>query len=94
MMDLFAFDAIIVDIFMPDVDGLDTIKAITTNAPKVPIIAISGYLYRESDHAAPDFLRMALAFGASVCLHKPFKAAELVGAVETCCSFACATKVA
>ena len=95
MFELFAFDAIIVDIFMPDMDGLDTIKALTVHAPKVPIIAISGYLYREGGHATPDLLQVALALGASACLHKPFKAWELIRAVETCCGFApSAAKVA
>ena len=88
MFELFAFDAIIVDIFMPDMNGLDTIRALTVNAPRVPIIAISGYLSPASSDAAPDFLQMAGALGASACLHKPFKAWELIRAVETCCGFA------
>jgi DNA-binding response OmpR family regulator len=80
--EVYAFDVLIVDMFMPDLDGLETIKILRRCDAAVKIIAISGYLFREGASAAPDFLRMAMEFGASACLQKPFTLRELVAAVE------------
>ena len=53
--------------------------------PGVPIIAMSGVMFRESSQRhAPDFLGMAGKLGATRTLHKPFKPAELMEAVEAC----------
>jgi len=48
-----AFDAVIVDLFMPGMDGLETTRAIHQHSPSLPIIAVSGFLFREPlpDHA-------------------------------------------
>jgi CheY-like chemotaxis protein len=85
--ELCSFDTIIVDIFMPEMNGIETIKAIKEVAPDVPIIAISGHSFRDTQNAVPNFLRMSLALGATACLQKPFKAWELIKAVEACCGF-------
>src|SRR5882672_7090448 len=53
------FEVVIVDIFMPGMDGLETIRMFNRHAPSVPVIAISGFLFRDSSHPAPDFLAMA-----------------------------------
>jgi CheY-like chemotaxis protein len=80
--EVFAFDAVIVDIFMPGMDGFETIKVLRRCAPEVKVIAISGYLFRGSAGAPPDFLRMAVELGAACCLRKPFTASELIAAVD------------
>jgi CheY-like chemotaxis protein len=80
------FDIVIVDLFMPGMDGLETIKAFNQTAPSVPIIAMSGILARQAPDAAPDFLRMATTFGAVHSLHKPFRPNDLLQAVEKCLS--------
>ena len=36
------FDAIVVDIFMPDMDGLETIRAFRERSPEIAIVAMSG----------------------------------------------------
>jgi len=78
------FDVIIVDIFMPGMDGLETIRAFNRHAPSVPVIAISGFLFRDSAKPAPDFLSMATKLGAAYSLHKPFRPKELLHVVEAC----------
>ena len=89
-IEAFAFDAVIVDIFMPGMDGFETIGILRQSAPKVAIIAISGYAFREASWPVPDFLKMACGLGATCCLLKPFKAWEIIKAVETFCGAALA----
>jgi CheY-like chemotaxis protein len=79
------FDLVIVDVFMPGMDGYQAIKEFQRLDPGVPIIAMSGVMFRESSQRhAPDFLGMAGKLGATRTLHKPFKPAELLEAVEAC----------
>jgi CheY-like chemotaxis protein len=84
-IEAYAFDAVIIDIFMPGMDGFETIGILRQSAPKVAIIAISGYAFREVSWPVPDFLKMACELGATCCLLKPFKAWEIIKAVETSC---------
>jgi len=79
------FDLVLVDIFMPGMDGIETIKRFRLHAPRVPIIAMSGFTFRNSSSAsAPDFLGMASRLGASRCLRKPFGPHQLKVAIKAC----------
>lgn len=78
-----AFDLMIVDIFMPHMRGLDSIRVFHQHAPATPLIAISGYVFAENKVPAPDFLRMALELGASECLRKPFTPMALLALVRS-----------
>jgi CheY-like chemotaxis protein len=79
---------VIVDIFMPGMDGLETVRALHRRLPDVPIIIMSGLTFRSSAAfgpvAVPDFLSMALEFGAACALHKPFAPEALFQAIEAC----------
>jgi CheY-like chemotaxis protein len=79
----FAFDVVIIDLIMPGMDGLDTIKIFRESAPRVPIIAMSGYAFR-SGSSEKDFFRMATDLGAACCLQKPIRSHDLIEAIETC----------
>jgi two-component system response regulator (stage 0 sporulation protein F) len=79
-----AFDAVIVDVFMPGMDGLETIRALNGHAPGVPVIAMSGYLFCNSSATAPDFLNMSIKLGAADSRYKPFRPRELLDAIEAC----------
>ena len=78
------FDVVIVDIFMPGMDGLEAIRHIQYHAPLVPIIAISGFMFRGTSDSTPDFLSMAAKLGAAHSLQKPFRPRDLLDAVESC----------
>ena len=81
----YPFDLVMVDIFMPGMDGIETIKRFRTRAPGVPIIAMSGFTFRDSSSAsAPDFLAMAARLGATYCLRKPFGPQQLKTAIKAC----------
>ena len=54
--DIPLFDVAIVDIYMPDMDGVTLIKAMREYAPKLPIIAISGALFHETGRTVLDIL--------------------------------------
>ena len=82
-IEAFTFDFLIVDIFMPGMNGLETIKVFRTNAPDVPIIAMSGYA-SGSGFIDTDFFRTAMDYGATCCLRKPFSREQLADAIEFC----------
>src|SRR5208282_5580007 len=68
-------DLLITDLFMPNQEGLETIREFRTRFPEVAIIAMSGRA------AAVTMLSVAQKFGAVGVLHKPFAADELIAAV-------------
>jgi CheY-like chemotaxis protein len=78
------FDLLIVDIFMPGMDGLETIRLVHRQRPDLPILVISGDAFPTDSNPAPDFLNMATKLGAITSLRKPFKPAELLTAVAGC----------
>jgi CheY-like chemotaxis protein len=77
------FDLMIVDIFMPHMHGFESVRLFHQRAPRVPLIAISGYVFAENRMPAPDFLSMALDLGASRCLRKPFTPTTLLTVIYT-----------
>ena len=82
-IEAFTFNFIIVDIFMPEMSGLETIKVFRKNAPQVPIVAMSGYA-AGSVFVDNDFFHSAMEFGATCCLRKPFSREQVLDAVEFC----------
>ena len=78
------FDLLIVDIFMPGMDGLETMKRVHEYSPGVPIIVISGHAFSTRNARSPDFLSMSTRLGAVCGLQKPFKSAVLLSHVARC----------
>jgi CheY-like chemotaxis protein len=78
------FDLLFLDIFMPGMDGLETMRHIRALAPATPIIVISGRSLTPEAYAEPDFLKMATKLGAVASLQKPFRADALLAAVDGC----------
>lgn len=79
-----SFDLTIVDIFMPDLDGFETMSRIHQARPSIPIIVISGYEFQSSTSSPPDFLRIATQLGAVASVRKPFRPGDLLAAVQSC----------
>ena len=80
------FDLLFLDIFMPGMDGFETMRMVHRQKPLTPIIVISGRPM-PSD-SGPDFLTMAMKLGAVLSLQKPFKPAELLASVNNCLEIA------
>jgi CheY-like chemotaxis protein len=79
-------DLAIVDIFMPEMEGLETIMTLRRLAPRLPIIAMSGSSPGRDGQVTPDFLNMAMHFGATRRMQKPFRSEDLLQAVWACLS--------
>ena len=78
------FDLLFLDIFMPGMDGLETMRHVRRQQPTMPIIVISGRSVTPDTYAEPDFLKMATKLGAIASLQKPFRADALLAAVDGC----------
>jgi CheY-like chemotaxis protein len=70
------FDVLITDIFMPDKDGVETIREFHQKYPQTRIIAMSG-----GGSFTVDYLSLSLEIGADKVLKKPFSAEDLERAV-------------
>ena len=71
-------DLLITDIVMPEMDGVETLRAARQLDPNLPILAISG----GGSFDPKDYLGIAQAFGATAILPKPFRPADLVEMVS------------
>jgi len=79
-----SYDVMLIDVFMPHMRGFEAIRVFHERAPEIPLIAMSGYAFGSFDTPSPDFFRMTLELGASVCLRKPFTPSALLAAVNEC----------
>jgi CheY-like chemotaxis protein len=83
-------ELLVVDIFMPGMDGIETIREVRKHQPSLPAIVISGTSLegpagmRAPGLQAPDFLAMAVKLGAVCSIQKPFKPRDIIGAVRQC----------
>ena len=82
-LDASDFDLMLIDVFMPHMRGFESIRVFHERAPQIPIIAMSGYAFANTERA-PDFLRMTLELGAARCLRKPFTPRALLATVNEC----------
>jgi two-component system, chemotaxis family, chemotaxis protein CheY len=72
-------DLIVLDILMPDKEGLETILDLRREFPQVKIIAMSG----GSERAKLNLLDLAKRLGAQCTLHKPFQINTFTEMVRT-----------
>jgi DNA-binding response OmpR family regulator len=68
----------LIDLIMPEKEGLETIESLRRSRPSLPIIAMSG----GARINAGDFLKIARHLGACETLEKPFSFQELELAID------------
>jgi DNA-binding NarL/FixJ family response regulator len=69
------WDLVMLDISLPDMNGIEVLKRLKQKAPRVPVLMFS--MYREDQYAV-----RALKSGAAGYLSKTSTAAQMVGAVQ------------
>jgi two-component system, NtrC family, nitrogen regulation response regulator NtrX len=67
-------DLILLDMRMPEMDGIATLRAIRTSDDQVPVIILTGY-------GCPDTIRDAADLDVSEYLSKPFENRDLVSII-------------
>ncbi|MCX4163788.1 MULTISPECIES: response regulator transcription factor RqpR [Paraburkholderia] len=70
-----AYDVILLDISLPDMNGVEVLKRIKRKTPRVPVLMFS--MYREDQYAV-----RALKAGAAGYLSKTVDAAQMIGAIQ------------
>jgi CheY-like chemotaxis protein len=70
-----AYDFLVTDIFMPDIDGLKILKVIKNQYPELPVLVITGF-------GDERLMVTALSEHNTGYLDKPFEIPELVAALE------------
>ena len=68
---------IILDLVMPEQEGIETILQLHAQHPKIPVIAISGAL------GANEYLHVANLLGVRATLTKPIQPEQLVKAIRS-----------
>jgi len=69
------FDAILMDIKMPGINGVQTFKEIRKIDPTAAVIMMTAY-------SVEDLVKEALEEGAYACVYKPFDMDMVIGLVE------------
>jgi CheY-like chemotaxis protein len=71
-------ELVITDIFMPDMDGFELLRALRTKYPDVAVVTLSG----EGRMTKDFYLECARHLGAAAALRKPFEPDALAQIVE------------
>lgn len=72
-------DVIVLDVVMPVMEGIETIRALRKIDPNVKIIAISG----GAPSGSSTYLKYASNLGAHAVLSKPFRNSELLACIDS-----------
>ncbi|MGZ6316645.1 MAG: response regulator [Anaerolineales bacterium] len=68
---------VLLDLFMPGMEGIETLRAIKRDHPGSRVVVMSGLRY-----AGSDMLKAAMALGADGALEKPFSLNQLLGIIH------------
>jgi len=74
-LDGHAVDAVITDVFMPEMDGIETLAVLRKKFPDMRVVAMSG-------RPGVDYLAIARELGVTRTLRKPFEISELLAALK------------
>jgi len=81
LLKTFRFDCIILDVFMPEADGLEVLKEIKSMQQKPHIITISGGGVAQQQKGM--FLHLTQKLGAHISLEKPVRFTKIKQAIES-----------
>lgn len=70
-----SFDLVLLDIKMPDMDGLEVLRLILSIKPEQNVIIMSGYTTKET-------IKQAIEEGASAFIEKPFTPEKLITIIK------------
>jgi DNA-binding response OmpR family regulator len=73
------FNVAIIDIFMPDMDGITLVKELRRRSPHLPIVVISGGTYGA---VTIEILTTTSGFSGLAYLQKPFRPDQLIAAMN------------
>ena len=73
-----SYDVILLDMMLPDMDGMEILKTIKQKTPQAGVIVITGY------STVANALK-AMKLGATDYLSKPFSEDELLASIEKIC---------
>jgi CheY-like chemotaxis protein len=79
-------DVVVTDIFMPEKEGIETIRELMDEFPGIKVIAISGggqMRGARRSFTAHDLGVVAGQLGVVAVLHKPFETRELLKSIES-----------
>jgi len=79
------FDAVVLDLKMEDMDGIEVLKILKTMAPELPVIMLTG-------HGSETAAREGITFGAFDDLTKPCDLDELIEKIQAACAAGDATR--
>jgi len=66
------FNGIILDLRLPDIDGIEVLRQTKKEFPDIRVVILSG-------HGSAEDFRTCLKLGAIACFHKPAKILEISG---------------
>ena len=69
---------VVVNLYMPEMDGIEVSRRLQARHPGMPLIGITG----SRDERAAIYLRLLQEFGAKACLRKPVDGPTFIGAVR------------
>ena len=70
---------VVINLYMPDMDGIEISRRLQASLPDLPLIGITGGRDPRSD----VYLKLLREFGAKVCLRKPIDSVTFVNAVRS-----------
>jgi CheY-like chemotaxis protein len=71
------FQIVFLDVNMPDLNGLETFKAMRTIIPGVPVVMITGY-----GRSLRHLIEEARQLGVRACIDKPFKINQILETIR------------
>jgi two-component system, cell cycle sensor histidine kinase and response regulator CckA len=71
-----AFDAVVSDVVMPRLNGVDLVRELATISPGIPVLLVSGY-------AAAELAERGIAVSCGI-LAKPYLPEQLLAALRRC----------